>query len=454
MTPKETAGASLFVLLLPLAADAQIPDRLSLVRLPASAFDSPTSSTAAAPALEWTDVFTRGAFGNKANPFPDYRWPHVARIPGASTGGRSDTLLALASACNATKPCSSAHPWPCCSDTDEQMLVLRRSVDAGKTFSGLIYPYLQPNGAAAWPFPPNVKSGGQLVWDSHRKIVWLFFSWSQAHDGAGHGCVGDGQSPQGLLLSSSTDFGLSFSTPFNLSTAIAPTWTSLCVAPSGGNAALDLGGGELRFMANVVGSIPGITPGELLIHAAAGGAKAEDMTFTMTSNLLRPCSDPATGKKCDFDEAALAHVAGGSGGGGGNDDHLFAVLRSDPALTHTYATAHSVDGGTNWGPVTFAANLSSVACQPSAVAVPTTAPQRVRLYVAAPQLGGKQPLPSPAAREQMTVMVSDDAGLTFPRERALMVYAGPSMYSNLADGGGGDVLLFFERAGNTSNKQA
>ena len=96
-------------------------------------------------------------------------------------------------------------------------------------------------------------------------------------------------------------------------------------------------------------------------------------------------------------------------------------------------------------------NLSSVACEPSAVAVPTAVAQR--LYVAAPQLGGKQPLPNPADRSQMTVMVSDDGGLTFPRERALMVYASPSMYSNLADGGGGDVLLFFERAGNTSSSR-
>ena len=50
----------------------------------------------------------------------------------------------------------------------------------------------------------------------------------------------------------------------------------------------------------------------------------------------------------------------------------------------------------------------------------------------------------------MTVMVSDDGGLTFPRERALVVDASPSMYSNLADGGGGNVLLFYERAGHAN----
>ena len=115
------------------------------MRLPASAFGpaGPTNSSASTAAalalLEWTDVFTRGAFGDKANPFPDYRWPHIARIPAANTAGSSDTLLALASACNATKPCSSAHPWPCCYDTDEQMLVLRRSVDAGKTFGEYVH---------------------------------------------------------------------------------------------------------------------------------------------------------------------------------------------------------------------------------------------------------------------------------------------------------------------------
>ena len=112
------------------------------------------------------------------------------------------------------------------------------------------------------------------------------------------------------------------------------------------------------------------------------------MSFTVTRSLLRPCNDPVTGQKCTFDEAALAHVACGGGGSGGGD-HLVAVMRSAPALTHTYGTANSVDGGTNWGPITFAANLSSVACDPSAAVVQAADGSR-RLYVAAPQLGGKR----------------------------------------------------------------
>jgi len=52
----------------------------------------------------------------------------------------------------------------------------------------------------------------------------------------------------------------------------------------------------------------------------------------------------------------------------------------------------------------------------------------------------------------MTVMVSDDEGVTFSSARAVVVCEGGSFYSNLADGGGGDVLLIFERAGNTSSR--
>ena len=82
------------------------------------------------------DVFTRGLEG-----YPDFRWPHITRIPakgspgGGPFAGSTETLLALASGCNATQVCSSAHPWPCCYDEDEQMLMLRRSVDGGKSWS-------------------------------------------------------------------------------------------------------------------------------------------------------------------------------------------------------------------------------------------------------------------------------------------------------------------------------
>ena len=142
--------------------------------------------------------------------------------------------------------------------------------------------------------------------------------------------------------------------------------------------------------------------------------------------------------------------------------HVFAIMRSDPALTHTFATAHSIDGGRSFGPVSFAPNLTSIACQLMAVAVngPSGATRR-RLFVAGPRLNDTRPLPVPVPprpdgdlnRYRMTVMVSDsdDEGMTFPSARAVVVYEGGSFYSNLADGGAGDVLLIFERAGNTSS---
>ena len=47
-------------------------------------------------------------------------------------------------------------------------------------------------------------------------------------------------------------------------------------------------------------------------------------------------------------------------------------------------------------------------------------------------------------RSNMTVMGSTDGGHEWELLRS--VFVGPSMYSNLADGGDGSLLLFFERA--------
>ena len=48
----------------------------------------------------------------------------------------------------------------------------------------------------------------------------------------------------------------------------------------------------------------------------------------------------------------------------------------------------------------------------------------------------------------MTVVRSTDSGRSFGDPS--VVFAGPSMYSSLADGLDGSVLLFFERQGNAS----
>ena len=43
--------------------------------------------------------------------------------------------------------------------------------------------------------------------------------------------------------------------------------------------------------------------------------------------------------------------------GGGGKQSVFVVMRSDPALTHTYATALSTDSGYTFGSVTFRPDL-------------------------------------------------------------------------------------------------
>jgi hypothetical protein len=443
------------------AVVSQIPDRLSLARIPTGATGAAGAASVGGAEhdpepLAFVDVFTRGLEG-----VPDFRWPHIVHVPSRAHGGgasapASDTLLALASGCNATVVCSSAHAWPCCMDTDEQMLMLRRSEDGGRTWSNLSYPYLQPQGGGRWPFPPNLKAAGQMLWDAAGGRVYLFFAVEQAHNAPNVGCVGDGQTMLGLMLSHSSDLGLSWSKPQNLSAAMAPQWPSLCLAPSGGNSMLILGGKaahedsmrRLLLMADVVGTIPGKphAHGELMIHLElpppgsrrhSTGPEPPLPQVNITQSLLRPCADPVTGKPCDFDEAAMALLPATHS----SPETVFVVLRSDPAVTHSYATTTSTDGGVTFGPIEFQSGLTSVACQPSAVALGGS------LYVAAPQLGHRGPLPNPSARSNMTVAVSRDGqGAEWSVLRS--VFAGPSMYSNLAvDSAREELLLFFERAG-------
>lgn len=439
------------VLVASCCAPAQVSDRLTLVRLPTGG--APTANNN--KPLDFVDVYTRGLGG-----FPTFQWPHLTRIPaqtspgGGPFAGPSEVLLALADACRATVPaCTSQNKsWICCADTDDQMLVLRRSTNAGKSWSKLSYPYLQPEGTSAWPFPKNMKTSGQMVWDAKGGRVWLWVSTEHVYHKASydHGCVGDGQTFTGMMLTHSTDLGLSWAAPLNLSTAIEPQWgPSLCITPAGGNSMLmlDKSGGPrtLLLMAEVPGTVPGqnISGDHVMIHITSlpDGPhdivdEIADLKYNLTRSLTQPCV--SKGKKCFFDEAAMAVLPG--------TETVFVALRSDPALTHSYATTTSTDGGHTFGPTDFNAQLFSVACEPSSVAVTGGSAGAGGLFVAAPNLGH-----SPVAagtvftsRTNMTVMGSTNGGREWELLRS--VFVGPSMYSNLADGGDGSLLLFFERA--------
>ena len=285
-------------------------------------------------------------------------------------------------------------------------------------------------------FPRDLRVGGQLLWDSHRQRVWLFLG-VLALRARQHSCMSNGENPRGLLLLYSTDLGRSWSRPLNVSAAIAPQFGSLCVAPSFGNAALDLGQGELLFMANVLGTTA-VAPngGELIIRATEGADGG--LHFNVSRDLLRPCVANGT-RHCTFNEAAMAflppppkpHRAQSPRHRG-----IIVIMRSDPPVTHTYATATSTDSGASFSRVRFREKLTSVDCQASAALC------GARLFVAAPQLANTGLVSS--RRSNMTLVRSVD-GETFLFDR--VVWRGPSMYSNLQpDPEGGGMYLFFERA--------
>lgn len=92
-------------------------------------------------------------------------------------------------------------------------------------------------------------------------------------------------------------------------------------------------------------------------------------------------------------------------------------------------TARSTDGGLSFGPLTHEAALTDPVCQASAILV-------------APGLTAFSN-PSSKKRENMTLRLSRDNAATWPR--AIVLWSGPSAYSDLAVLPGGSLACLYER---------
>ena len=292
------------------------------------------------------------------------------------------------------------------SDSAPADLVLRRSLDNGKTWTAAQVVAHFPGFTVGNPTPVEDRKTG---------VIWLLMTANPA--GVTEKEI-DEASPKGartVWVTHSRDEGLHWAAAREITSSTKKSdWTWYATGPGNGIQ---------------------LTDGRLVIpcdHKVAG-------THAYCSHVIYSDDDGKTWKiggsaGPETNESAVVQLA---------DSSLLLNMRSY-AGKHQRAIALSRDGGLTWGPVRLDPALIEPVCQASMVR-----------YTLAREAGKNRLLFSNPAdtahRDRMTVRLSYNEGKTWPVSR--LVYAGPSAYSSLAVLQDGTIGLLYERGTANANEE-
>jgi sialidase-1 len=312
---------------------------------------------------------------------------HTCRIP-ALIVTRQGTVLAF---CEGRKNSGS--------DTGDIDLLLKRSTDAGRTFS---------QQQIVWDDQENTCGNPCPVVDRTTGTIWLLLTHNLGIDRESQIKERKSQGTRTVWVTKSTDDGLTWSKPVEITKDTKlPDWTWYATGPGSG---IQLRNGRLVIPCDHV--------------------EADSNQFF--SHVIYSDDHGATWK------------LGGSAGPFANecevveltDGSLLLSMRNYNRTQQCRAVSRSTDGGLTWSPVTPEQALAGPVCQAS-----------IRRYSAPDQSGGKRILfsgPSEVrTRKEMTLRLSCDDGATWPVSKVL--WAGPAAYSSLAVLDDGTILCLFER---------
>ena len=284
------------------------------------------------------------------------------------------------------------------SDSTPTDLVLRRSLDNGKTWTAAQVVAHFPGFTVGNPTPVEDRKTG---------VIWLLMTANPA--GVTEKEI-DEASPKGartVWITHSSDDGLHWAGAREITASTKkPNWTWYATGPGNGIQ---------------------LTDGRLVIPCDHKVAR----THAFYSHVIYSDDDGKTWKiggsaGPETNESAIVQLA---------DSSLLLNMRSY-AGKRQRAIALSHDGGLTWGPVRLNPALIEPVCQASMVR-----------YTLAREAGKNRLLFSNPAdtahRDRMTVRLSYDEGNTWPVSR--LVYAGPAAYSSLAVLRDGTIGLLYER---------
>lgn len=280
-------------------------------------------------------------------------------------------------------------------DAGEIELVLRTSDDQGRTWSRPRPIVKEANMTCGNPCP---------VVDRETGAVWLWLCKNLA-DG-GEDLITRGQAPRTAWLSRSDDDGATWSDPVDMTAAVKkPSWTWYATGPGHG---IQLDSGRL------------LVPCDHMVG----------------QNFDR-ATDPYHSHVIYSDDQGATWAIGGIVPDGTNECEAVELLNGDVMINcrnyvggQRRAVALSRDGGATFGEFRWDETLIEPICQASIVHWP-----------AAQGLAFANPASD--ARENMTVRLSQDEGVTWPFRKTL--HAGPAAYSDLAVTQDGHCLCLYEK---------
>lgn len=327
------------------------------------------------------DVFVAGTGGY-----------HTYRIP-AIVVSKSGSLLAFCEGRRSGR-----------GDAGNIDLLMRRSTDGGQTWSDSIL---------IWDDAANTCGNPAPVVDQSTGTIWLLLTWNLGPDHEKQIMAGTSKEPRHVFVTHSTDDGLTWSTPENISADTRKDhWRWYATGPG-----------------NAIQLTHGKHAGRLLIPANHSDHTNSD-------------AHPYRSHAFWSDDHGATWQLGGIHGDRTNESAVAEL--SDGSVLHAMRSYHgknrralsvSSDGGATWSKDKLHESLDTPVCQASLIRYSWPEGDKPgRLLFSSPK--GKK-------RSHMTIWASDDDGKTWPVSKE--VYAGDAAYSNLVRLPNGKVGLLFER---------
>jgi sialidase-1 len=294
------------------------------------------------------------------------------------------------------------------SDTGNIDLLLKRSANGGKTWS---------EQQIVWDDGANTCGNPCPVVDRTTGVIWLSMTWNHGQDTEQEIMKNAGTDTRRTFVSRSSDDGLTWSKPREITTAVKlPEWRWYATGPGVG-VQLTQGPRQGRLL---------IPCDHSLVSADAGQPGYRSHVIFSDDHgqnwQLGGVIGPAV------NECQVVELLGGE---------LMMNMRNYDRSYTTRAVATSEDAGATWSPVWHDPALVEPVCQAGFLRYTIQPPDdRNRLLFCNPAHA------EAGRRRDMTVRMSYDEGRTWPVHRVL--WAGPAAYSSLAILPGGRIVCLFE----------
>jgi sialidase-1 len=277
-----------------------------------------------------------------------------------------------------------------CSDAGDIDLLMRRSTDHGKTWSTQKVVWSDGNNTCGNPCP---------VVDTQTGTIWLATTWNRGDDREDRIISGQSKDTRRVFLLSSTDDGLTWSQPIEITPDVKkPDWTWYATGPGSG---IQIRHG--KYAGRLVLACDHIEAATKRYYSHSVYSDDHGKTWQLGGS-----TPDAKVNECKVVELS--------------DSRLMLNMRNYDPSKKTRQKAYSRDGGITWEDQGFDPTLVEPTCQASMARYswPGGNEKNVILFSN----------PASAKRANLTVRASLDDGKSWSLSRSL--HAGPSAYSDLA----------------------